>query len=273
MFPPMIFKTEEVFMNSFFEEFSRDFREDFYEEFGEYPGGLEGVLPYIMGVYVVILLISLSIGIALYLLRAFGVYKMSKTLSYSRPWLAFIPIANTFALGRLAETKNGSAKPYKYSLILLWLGIGNAIFSLINVGVATATLFAVLENPGLTPTGSEAFYSVVGGAFGSLIVSALSITYMVFYYIALYKVYKLFAPDYSTVLLVVSILFGVAEPIILFCLRNKQPRIAVNEGFYGTGNYYNPYAGYNPYANNDYSQQNGNSYPDNENEKKDDTNN
>lgn len=66
-----------------------------------------------------------AVCLALYILRAIGIYKMSKTAGVEYPWLSFIPVANSFTLGRLAERyhKNPIEKPAKYSVILLILHI------------------------------------------------------------------------------------------------------------------------------------------------------
>lgn len=50
----------------------------------------------ILGVVVAILL-------AMYLLRSFGVYKLAKTKQVKNPWLAFIPLAWSFTIGKVVD--------------------------------------------------------------------------------------------------------------------------------------------------------------------------
>ncbi|MBE6538450.1 MAG: hypothetical protein E7671_03185 [Ruminococcaceae bacterium] len=238
-----------------------DYYYDIYEggyELGEAIGS--GVASFI-GLYLIILLFSLAIGLVFYLLEAVGLYKMGKTVGASAPWLSFIPVLNVFALGRVAETPTGAKKPMKYGLILLLLNIANGLFSVTMVLNFINRLVTVINNfDSINPL--EMFGYLTGG--GSYAISSLlSIAYTVFYYIALYKIYKAFARDNAVLYLVLSIFFGIATPIIIFCLRNKpvqmdplmgqvppygaygygQQNYYNNGNAYGQGNYYPPNGG------------------------------
>lgn len=234
-----------------------DYYYDIYEggyELGEAIGS--GVASFI-GLYILILLFSLAIGLVFYLLEAVGLYKMGKTVGMSAPWMAFIPVLNVFALGKVAETPVDGKKPLKYGLILVILNIVNSLYSvylvldLVNRIVRAITYF---DSMSLWET-----YSLITAGGGYAFSSLLSIAYTVFYYIALYKLYRVFARDNAVLYLVLSIFFGIATPIIIFCLRNKPVQMSVppmgqftsygygQQGYYnngtnyGQGNYYPPY--------------------------------
>jgi hypothetical protein len=51
----------------------------------------------------------------------------------------------------------------------------------------------------------------------------LVIIYVVNRYVALHKVYKLFAPESATLFLVLSIFISLATPILFFVLAKKSP--------------------------------------------------
>ena len=51
----------------------------------------------------------------------------------------------------------------------------------------------------------------------------IGILQIVFTYIALYKMYKLFNPNSAVAFLVVSILFNITQPFFIFSLRNRMP--------------------------------------------------
>ncbi|MEE0969123.1 MAG: hypothetical protein U0M06_07115 [Clostridia bacterium] len=221
-----------LFITKLFSSFSDSFMESFTEEYemasGE-PFDSE-LIPYIIGIYAVIMLFALAIGLVFYLLRAVGVYGMAKTAGQSKPWLAFIPIVNSFALGRLAEIKRQNKKPLRYSLILLWL----------NIPISAVTVALIPFLVALILTENSALALVLIALYPIILV--LSVTYMVFYYITLYKTFKNFAPENATLFLILTILFNISEPIIIFCLRNKP--VAPEFGFFGYNNFSYGYGSY-----------------------------
>ena len=58
---------------------------------------------------------------------------------------------------------------------------------------------------------------------------AAVVVYTVFYSISLYKIYRLFAPENAVGLLVLSILVGVAVPLILLVMSRRQPCLPYEE--------------------------------------------
>ena len=77
---------------------------------------------------------------------------------------------------------------------------------------------------------AEYFYATVVNwmipfLVGALLLSVVSITFTVFYFIALWRVFKLFSAENAILFLVLSILFNVCGPILLFVLRNHRPAV------------------------------------------------
>lgn len=180
--------------------------------------------------YLIAIFISLALSFTMYLLQAIGLYKMGMTLEHKNPWLAFIPLANLYALGKVAETKTDDKKPLRYSRLLIF-------FNLLACAVSISWLvyIVVLAVKANTDSAYVILYGNVFASMGLLLIYALSITYAIFCYIALYRIYKLFAPENATTYLLLSIFFGnIAQPIIFFCLRNKAPVLGWSEGSYNT---------------------------------------
>lgn len=161
-------------------------------------------------------LVALAVGGAIYLLQAFGLYRMAQNLGLPSPWMAFVPIASSYLLGLVAERDSEGRRTLKYSLILLITQIATAVFS---GGYFLALLaFRLSGNWGIFVM----FYLIYG---------SLSIASSVFYYIALYRVYKLYDPDNAPIFIILSIFFSISVPILLFILRNRQPVVAYGNPF------------------------------------------
>ena len=71
----------------------------------------EEVVSFFFTFFIGAIAVSAVIGIAIYLLESISVYKMAKSAEIKNPWLAFVPVANDWVFGTLAEKykkKNGT---------------------------------------------------------------------------------------------------------------------------------------------------------------------
>ena len=69
---------------------------NFFRDFDLSETGIdEGVIAGLISMVAIYAAIIAFICLSLYILRALGVYKMSKTAGISSPWVAFVPIANS----------------------------------------------------------------------------------------------------------------------------------------------------------------------------------
>lgn len=195
--------------------------------------------------------------LVMYIFTALAVYQMSKTMNLGSPWLAFIPVANVYAFGRLARACDQSLNPNKrarnYGVLLLVFSILSGVLAGIGLIMMVVSVFGALGGLGGWPD----FYDEFGymaynydyyyddmmpylDEFVSLAVPALllillgsvfAIIYAVYYFIALHKVYKTFTPENTTAFLLLSIFIAIVRPFLLFSIRNRIP--AVNGGAYG----------------------------------------
>ena len=174
--------------------------------------------------------VSAVIGIAIYLLESISVYKMAKSAEIKNPWLAFIPVANDWVFGTLAEKykkKNGT-KSARFGIILPVLegivlieAIALTIFTVISIKEITGyALDAVNTSTEMVP---EQFMSLIPVIILYFALMAVAIAYAVVFFIALWRVYYSFDKSNATLYIVLSIIFTISVPIILFIIRNRKP--------------------------------------------------
>lgn len=174
--------------------------------------------------------VSAVIGIAIYLLESISVYKMAKSAEIKNPWLAFIPVANDWVFGTLAEKykkKNGT-KSARFGIILPVLegivlieAIALTIFTVISIKEITGyALDAVNTSSEMAP---EQFMSLIPVIILYFALMAVAIAYAVVFFIALWRVYSSFDKSNATLYIVLSVVFTISVPIILFIIRNRKP--------------------------------------------------
>ncbi len=174
--------------------------------------------------------VSAVIGIAIYLLESISVYKMAKSAQIKNPWLVFIPVANDWVFGTLAEKykkKNGT-KSARFGIILPVLEgivlietIALTIFTVISIKEITGyALDAVNTSSEMAP---EQFMSLIPVIILYFALMAVAIAYAVVFFIALWRVYSSFDKSNATLYIVLSVVFTISVPIILFIIRNHKP--------------------------------------------------
>lgn len=139
-----------------------------------------------------IIFITIIFIVIFYLLKAIGLMKISKNLDQQNSWLAFIPVANSYLLGKLIFKE-------------FWLVLVLTILDIIHFAVPHSIRFAYVS----------------GDAF-LMLTSIVSILYLALYYIALYKLYAKIS-DKAIIMIIFTVLtFGLAAPIFLFAIRNNK---------------------------------------------------
>ena len=162
----------------------------------------------IMGGFFIILVI---VGIALYIDMALALQAMAKKLDLENTWLAWIPIANVYLMGKIAgdEVTIFQKKIPKLSLVLLVGCIAIMIISGIPViGQLAAIAYAVLS------------------------------------FFAMYKVYRIFSESSAVLFIVLSIVLNVTAPFLMLMASKNEPNMTIfNEG---KDDGYTGYTGYTP---------------------------
>lgn len=190
----------------------------------------EEVVSFFFTFFIGAIAVSAVIGIAIYLLESISVYKMAKSAEIKNPWLAFVPVANDWVFGTLAEKykkKNGT-KSARFGIILPVLegivlieAIALTIFTVISVKEITGyALDAVNTSAEMAP---EQFMSLIPVIILYFALIAVAIAYAVVFFIALWRVYSSFDKSNATLYIVLSLIFTISVPIILFIIRNRKP--------------------------------------------------
>lgn len=190
----------------------------------------EEAVSFFITVFIGAIAVSAVIGIAIYLLESISVYKMAKSAEIKNPWLAFIPVADSWVFGTLAEkykNKNGN-KSARFGIILPVLegivlieSVALTIFTVISISKITGYAFdAVNTSAEMAP---EQFMSLIPVIILYFALMAVAIAYAVVFFIALWRIYSAFDKSNATLYIVLSIIFTISVPIILFIIRNRKP--------------------------------------------------
>lgn len=171
---------------------------------------------------------SLGLNIAAYILTALGLYTIAKRRGISKPWLAWIPVADAWLLGSISDQYQYVVKGEVKSKRKLLLGLNIALWSFFVVFyvILFVALFQTLDLS-MGRISDQAMASAILKILSSLLFAfipmmAVSITTQVFYYIAVYDVYRSCDPEHSVLFLVLSILLNVTQPFFIFFSRNKD---------------------------------------------------
>lgn len=130
------------------------------------------------------------VGIVFYVIMALGLMTMANNKGIENAWLAWIPIANLWIIGKIVETIEFGDRTFENAPMIM-------------LGAFLASMFL---------------------SWIPLIGFLISIASAVIFYLAIYKIYKMYAPENATLYLVLSIIFaGIAMPIIFFKLKDESP--------------------------------------------------
>ncbi|MDF2567609.1 MAG: hypothetical protein K0R90_1065, partial [Oscillospiraceae bacterium] len=229
----------------------------------------------LIGFFAVFYMIVLAFVIALYVFQSLGLMTLAKKRNIQNPWMAWIPFAGTYLLGKVADDvteRNGKRTSYRKILLGLQIALTAITLIFTVVIMVAAIMYAgtsanisgdIWNNPEFFLDNGQN-YVVSGGSLAGTLdtvmpivvmlmmicVLPLSIIYCVFYYIALHKIYKDYVPGEAVMYLVISILFSI-QGIFMFMIRDKAPQSIVNPvGYWKDGLFYftqpqHPYNGYN----------------------------
>ncbi|MDY0236474.1 MAG: hypothetical protein RBR71_10615 [Gudongella sp.] len=131
-------------------------------------------------------------GLIAYIVSAIALKRMADKLSVENSWLAWVPIANVYILGKVAGDK---LDLFGYQIdnlaIILLAGsvISGAISGIPVIGFLVAVAFAILS------------------------------------FATLYKIYLIFVPDSAMLYLILSIVLAIIAPFILYAASKKEPII------------------------------------------------
>ena len=151
-------------------------------------------------VFLGFLIVTLVLSVIFYLLNSFGLMRIAKRSNIKHSWLAFVPIANSYVLGKVAFSDK--LKP----ILFLFLNILSVLFS-INIYYAIALSFI---------NGSSSYPS------SNVILNLFQLIYLIFFFYVMYKIYKKYSTKSTIILLFFVLTCGFLNPIFLFAIRNND---------------------------------------------------
>lgn len=202
--------------------------------------------------YMLYSLFVMAYGAYAYIGMGLGGFRMARKIGMTNPWMFWIPMANVYAMGNLADQQaalcEGRSTAFRKKM-LAWniVIICAALFFVIAMVpiLVVATVHGTMDENG-TVTIPEAYMEDLVGPslfflFSLLVLLVLSVIYLVVYYKVLYRIFKLYAPDGAVGLLILSIFVNAAIPAVFLILSGKEPALpmpARGEGESDGGNGY-----------------------------------
>ncbi len=180
------------------------------------------------GIFVAQIVLAIVLSLTFYIFQSLGQYSLSKRRGIKHAWLAWIPVASAWNFGCISDQYRYlvKGKNTHRRTILLWLNI--CVFLLVAaLLVFHGTLISAFLRFDAGFISDNAFAQIwveqILMMFGVGIVAfAVGITYLVFYFIASYDLYTSCTPDYSVMLLILSLVFPVTQPFFIFAFRKKD---------------------------------------------------
>lgn len=192
-----------------------------------YPGGFDEEVYNVMAAVYSGMLASLLISLlclVCYVLMSVAVYTIAKRRELKSPWLAWIPVANSWLLGSIADqyryVTRGENKSKRKVLLVL-----SALCAVLAVVICAFLVQSFLRTAHVVLSGTAYSEDQLMQAAKGPIMAALNLVlpllggtlaYIIVYYLTLWDVYQSLDPMKSTVYLVLSILFVFPPVFFLF---------------------------------------------------------
>lgn len=166
-----------------------------------------------VGIFVVLAML-VFVPIVVHLFQSVGLYKLSKSRGYGKAWLSFIPIINTYVMGKIGDHINATTnKKTSYAKILLVLNISIIPLSILYLIINSNSIAYYWQHLKFSSHNSTLIATTIT-------LSIIGIVTAVITYISLYRIYAEYSKPNATLFIVITILFKL-QPFILFAIRNS----------------------------------------------------
>ena len=178
--------------------------------------------------YTVYSMVASSFGIALYVLRALGLYSIAKRRGINRPWMSWVPVLDLWVLGCISDqyqyVVNGNIRNKRKWL--LGLSIAMAVLYIVFAVLIGVAVFGAVGGMTGSMNDNQLVATLLGPVMGLVVgvipLVGIAIAVMAIRYVAMYDLYTSCSPQNNVLFLVLSIFFTVTEPFFLFFIRNKD---------------------------------------------------
>ena len=192
--------------------------------------GVAGTALGIIAIVLVTYLLTFGLAIVMYILQSLGIYTIAQRRGIKHHWMSWLPVTNLWILGSISDQYRYVAlgqvrnrRKVLLGLCIAMLALGLVIFG----GYVVMLVRLILQIPDIMRMAPQ---QINGSALAPmlwvlgifLVVWVLAVINTVFLYVCLYDLYASCNPDYKVLFLVLSILFNVTMPFIVFACREKD---------------------------------------------------
>ena len=186
-------------------------------------------------------LFSSVIGVLTYIAIGYGLFHMAGSLGFKHSWLAWVPFGQDYILGAVADEsckrRDGRTTDYRKKLlglqialvplcVLLILMLIVYLAFLITSGVKQKSYTAdIVSRPELAERATVSPALAIIPGILTIVVAVLLMIHIIFRFIALHKIYQLFAPESAALFLLLSIFISPATLILFFVLAKRAPAL------------------------------------------------
>ena len=190
-----------------------------YDIFETQEAALGGMVAFLVIFYA----LMFAFSIAMYVMEGIALLRMAKKTGVPNGWMGFVPVANVYLLGRIADAGTGKRKHAKRLLISYIAIYGSMIPFFIAYGVAMYLIILDTE---------AAFIPLLLMLLFALVMMAAAVCASVFVYIAFYHIAKNFGGEsgtgYFVGMLVGAFVCPIVSYILMLILSGKNPAMVEN---------------------------------------------
>ena len=179
--------------------------------------------------YLLSMLFSFGLSIAVYVFRSLGVYTIAKRRALKNPWMAWVPVVDYWLLGSISDQyqyvvkgKNKNKRKWMLGLNIA-MGVFMVVFWVVYIVMLVQLITGAVSGYMNESAMLEQLLGFLGGALVLLLpLLGISVALTVLRYMALYDLYRSVDPKNSVLYLVLSILVSISEPFFIFFNRKKD---------------------------------------------------
>lgn len=193
------------------------------------PGaGLDGLLSFDLTAYIVYYVVTFLVSMVGYVITASALFTIAQRRGIAKPWMAWVPVGQLWLLGAISDhyqlvSKYNTSNNRK---TLLWLQIVMLVLLVLALLLASDAMIQAQRVDNTASSYIDVWEHLVLDLKGLVVVGLLMFVAAVltagFEYVALFDLYRSCDPDNSVLYLVLSIFFGIAMPIFLLVVCDKD---------------------------------------------------
>ena len=169
-------------------------------------------------------------GIALYVLRSWGLFVMARRRGIRKAWLAWVPVANLWVLGSLSDQYRyvvrhqfRSKRKWMLGLSIAGLVLGLVVSCLYAAGMVSAVMGLSKAQNYQDLIYMLRYQPVLVAAAGvSAVAAAVKLLQVLLQWVSLHDIYASSRPEKKALYTLLSILLPVTPPFFLFACREQD---------------------------------------------------